>query len=72
MRTIHTPFLISSLVAAIPFEAFGVLVEKVIVNCTVALFVPVIPSAAIPIDFELAWILLVCLSLAALCIYKPS
>lgn len=61
MRAIDTTFLISNFIATIPFEAFRVFIEQVIVNGTMAILVPVIPGAAIPVHFELA-----CVSLAPL------
>jgi hypothetical protein len=55
----YTPFLTSISAAARPFEAFGVLIEEVSVDSTMAILVPVVPGTAIPIDFEFA-----CISLA--------
>lgn len=71
MRADHTTFLVSNLVAAAPLEAFGPLVEKIVVNGTMTVLVPVIPSAAVPIDFEFACISSACLSLFTYhyCIY---
>jgi hypothetical protein len=57
MLAVYTPFLTSISAAARPFEAFGVLIEEVSVDSTMAILVPVIPSATIPIDFEFAYTL---------------
>jgi hypothetical protein len=54
--TICAALLVPVPFAAFPSEAFGVLVEEVIVNGTMAILVPVIPGTAIPIDFELTCI----------------
>jgi hypothetical protein len=44
-------------IAALPFETFGMIIEKIGVNGTMAFLIPIIPSTAIPIDFEFAYIL---------------
>jgi hypothetical protein len=54
MRPGLTPFLNSSPIAALPFEAVGILIEEVGVNGAMASFIPINPDFTIPIDFEFA------------------
>jgi hypothetical protein len=54
MRPGLTPFLTPSRIAALSFEAVGILIEEVGVNGAMASFIPIIPCTAIPIDFEFA------------------
>jgi hypothetical protein len=51
------PIFVPDRTAALPSETFGILIEKVGVNGTMASLIPVNPGVAVPIDFEFAYIL---------------
>jgi hypothetical protein len=51
------PIFVPDRTAALPSETFGILIEKVGVNGTMASLIPVNSGVAVPIDFEFAYIL---------------